>query len=322
MKKSLFMLLAAGFLLTGCVVMTLPGVSPLKEKTIGGSGRDKILLINISGVIRDRKEKNLLGSDTSRTLTARIREELDMAREDKRVKALILRINTPGGHVTTSDTIYHEIKSFKKDTGVPVVAEFMDMAASGGYYIGVAADRIVAQPTTITGSIGVVAYNVDATGLLDKIGINERTIKSGDKKDLGSPLRGMTVEEHEILQSIINELYERFLGVVLENREELIGRDRLMEISDGRVYTASQALELRLIDRVGYMDDAVSYARELAGIDEATLVTYSESDSYRKNFYSSSGAPPVTPSVVNLVNINTSFMNEAAGPRFMYIWMP
>jgi len=261
------------FLLTGCVVMRMPSVTPLEEKTIGGGGRDKILVMDISGFLRDRRGKNILGSETSRTMTSRVREELDMASDDGRVKAVILRINTPGGHVTTADVIYHEIEAYKKDTGVPVVAELMGVAASGGYYIASSADLIVAQPTDITGSIGVVAYNVNAEGLLDKIGITDRTIKSGEKKDMGSPLREMTAEEREILQSIIDDLYERFLTVVYRGRKGKIEMKRLRELADGRVFTARQALDLGLIDRVGYMEDAVGAAKGLAGIKEARLVT-------------------------------------------------
>ncbi len=319
MIKRVSLLLSLVFLMTGCLVLHMPSVSPLKEKTLSGTARDKILLIDISGVIRDRRNKNILGTETSRPMTARIQEELDKARDDKKVKALILRINTPGGHVTTADIIYHEIMTFKKETGIPVVAEFMDMATSGGYYIGAAADKIVAQPTTITGSIGVVAYNVNATGLLDKIGITDRTIKSGDKKDMASPLRDMSAEEREILQSIIDELYERFLTVVFDGRHGLINKQELRKISDGRVYTATQALKLKLIDRIGYMEDAVSYAKELAKIDDARVVTYAESGVYRNNIYS--GAPALSPTTLNLINIDTSFMS-GAGISFMYLWKP
>ncbi len=320
MRRGIFALFVLVFLLTGCVVMRMPSVTPLEEKVLFGKGRDKVLVIDISGFIRDRKEKNILGSETSRTMTARVREELDMAREDSRVKALILKINTPGGHVTTADIIYHEIEEYKKETGVPVVAELMDIAASGGYYIASSADTIVAQPTSITGSIGVVAYNVNAEGLLDKIGITDRTIKSGEKKDMGSPLREMTGEEREILQSIIDELYGRFLTVVYAGRKGKIKKDRLREISDGRVYTAGQALELRLVDSIGYMEDAVRKAKDLAGIKEARVVTYAEEGAYRNNLYS--GVPSPSPSVVNLVNIDASFVDGVTGIRFMYLWKP
>jgi len=320
MLKRFCILISLLFILSGCLALRMPSVTPLKEKTLSGTARDKILLIDISGVIRDKKDKNIFGTETSRTMTARIKEELEKARGDKKIKALILRINTPGGGVTTADIIYHEIMTFKKETSIPVVAQFMDMAASGGYYIGVSADKIVAQPTSITGSIGVVAYNVNAVGLLDKIGIYDQTIKSGDKKDMASPMRDMTAEEREILQSIIDELYERFLGVIFKGRGGLIDKDRLREISDGRVYTAGQALKLKLIDRVGYMEDAVSYAKELAHIDEARVVSYAQSGSYRNNLYS--GAPSLMPTAINLINIDTSFMDLGFGISFMYLWRP
>ncbi len=308
------------FLLAGCVVVPLPGVEPLEEKVISGTGRDKILMLDISGVLRDRRGKNILGTETSRTMTARVREELEMARGDGRIKALLLRINTPGGHVTTADIIYHEIEAYKKETGVPVVAELMEVAASGGYYIASAADVIVAQPTGITGSIGVVAYKLNAEGLLDKIGISDRTIKSGEKKDMGSPLREMTGEEREIFQSIIDELYERFLTVVYNGRKGAIEMDRLREMSDGRVYTAKQALELGLVDRTGYMEDAVGAAMELAGLKEARVVTYAAGDEYRANIYS--GAAGRAPQVVNLLNIDASLVGGLGGVEFMYLWKP
>ena len=320
MRRLYLLVLILFFFLAGCVVVPLPGIGPLEEKTLYGEGRDKILLIEISGILRDRRERNVLGAETSRTMTARVREELEMAREDDSIRALILRINTPGGHVTTSDIIHHEIEEYKKETGVPVVAELMEVAASGGYYIASAADVILAQPTGITGSIGVVAYKLNAEGLLDKIGISDRTIKSGEKKDMGSPLREMTAEEREIFQSIIDELYERFLSVVHEGRKGKISMDRLREIGDGRVYTTRQALELGLVDRLGYMDDAVAAARELAGIEEARVVTYAAGDEYRSNIYS--GLPGNAPGVVNLLNIDASFLGGLGGVEFMYLWMP
>ena len=236
------------------------------------------------------------------------------------MRALVLRIDTPGGDVTTADILYHEVREYGKETGVPVVAELMDTAASGGYYIASAADFIMAQPTSITGSIGVVAYNVNAEGLLDKIGIRDMTVKSGDKKDMGSPLREMTAEEREILQGIIDELYGRFLDVVYRGRKGRIPMERLRELADGRVYTARQALSSGLIDGMGYMEDAVAEARRLAGLKEARVVTYSEADEYRKNIYSAPAVP--APSVINLLNIDASSLGPGAGLRFMYIWSP
>jgi protease-4 len=319
MRKILQLLVLSALLLGGCVFIELPRIAPLAEKVLEGKGADKVALIDISGVITDRRRRGLLGIKAEASITARIKEELTLISRDKRVKAVVLRINSPGGSVTTCDIIAHELKLLKKERDIPVVAVLMGVAASGGYYIAAAADTIIAHPTTVTGSIGVVAYNINATGLMEKIGITDQTIKSGDKKDLGSPLREMTQEEREILQGVIDSLYERFLDAVEEGREGL-DRAELRRIADGRIYTAAQALELKLIDKIGYMSTAIEAAKELAGIEEATVITYGPSRSYKNNIYSTAGLG--TPSTLNLVNIDVSALREGFGLSFMYLWMP
>lgn len=311
--------------LSGCVFVSLPGVAPLKEKTIAGAGADKVLLIDVSGMITDDGDKNMLGAETSPAITARIREELNLALEDRRVKAVVLRINTPGGAVTTCDIISHEISVFKKKKNIPIIAELMDVAASGGYYIAVSADKIIAHPTTVTGSIGVVAYNVNASGLMEKIGLVDQTIKSGDKKDIGSPLRPMTEEDKKILKAVIDSLYDRFLDVILEGRKGAgFTKAELRNIADGRIFSASQALDLKLIDAIGYLDDAVEAAKKAAGLKEAKVITYAPQSSYRNNVYSNMvgtggmGGPPM----VNLVYIDADSMMKRFGMQFVYMWMP
>lgn len=323
MKKLLFLLLSLSFVISGCVVINLPKVEPLAEKSIGGSGADKVVIIDISGIITDHDEGPHMMFEKGPGMLARVKEELDKAAKDNHVRAIVLRINSPGGSVTTCDILNHEINEFRKShKGVAVVAELMDVAASGGYYVAVASDRIVAHPTTVTGSIGVVAFSVNATGLMDKIGITNQTIKSADKKDMGSPLRQMTSEEREILQSIIESMYGRFLDAVAAGRPELakLSRDELKKIADGRVYSADQAVSLKLADRIGYLDDAVTLARELAGIKEATVVTYSRPRAYKNNIYSLFERD--VPATVNLVNIDAGALTERSGMRFMYLWMP
>ncbi|GMR04749.1 MAG: signal peptide peptidase SppA [Thermodesulfobacteriota bacterium] len=311
--------LLMNFLLTGCVFIKLPVAGPLAEKVIGGQGRAKIAVIDISGVIKSGDHRKVLSLKKGPGIVARIKEELDLASKDPDVKALILRINSPGGSVTPSDIINHEIKAFKKDKKIPVVAHLMDTAASGAYYIAVASDVIVAQPTTVTGSIGVISFNIKATGLMEKIGIENRTLKSGPKKDMGSSLREMTGEERKILQSIIDELYGRFLDVVVEGRKAFKGREDLKTIADGRVYTAKQALKLNLIDSIGYMDDAIEEAKKLAGVEEARIITYAPTGSYKNNMYSMGGmAVPE----INLVNIDAGPLAGMPGIQFMYLWMP
>jgi len=318
MKKKLVLTVAALFFLTGCVFISLPGVQPLVEKVVGGKGAGKVLLVDISGVISDDDAKNLIGLETSPNITARIKEELTIASSDDDVKAVVLRINSPGGSVTTCDIISHEIKEFKKKRKVPVVAELMDVAASGGYYIAASADRIIAHPTTVTGSIGVIAYNVNASGLMQKIGVTDQTIKSGGKKDIGSPLRPMTEEERKILLSVINGMYDRFIDVVLEGRKGL-DREALLKLADGRIYSAPQALDLKLVDSIGYLDDAIEEAKREAGLKEARVVTYSAPKAYKNNIYSSAG--PVEPASLNIINLDPGF-SKRFGLSFMYVWMP
>ncbi len=319
MKKLL--LLSLLILLAGCVFIDLPKDGPLAELVIGGEGADKIAVINISGVISSKARSGPLGLKSKVSITARITEELDLISADNKVKAVILKINSPGGGVTTCDIIAHELKLFKEKKNIPVVAILMDVAASGGYYIAMSADKLIAHPTTVTGSIGVIAFNLNASGLMEKIGITDRSIKSGEFKDIGSPLREMTKKDRAVLQSVIDSMYQRFLDVVDEGRPAL-DRATIKLLADGRIYTAPQALKLKLIDEIGYMDSAVASAKELAGIESARLVTYSAPGSYKNNIHSGAlgaiGAAAAP--TINLLNIDAATLSEGFG--FMYLWTP
>ncbi|MCL4872531.1 signal peptide peptidase SppA [bacterium] len=317
-KRSFIFIVFLLIFVPGCVFITLPGPGPLSEKVVGGKGDDKVLLLEISGMLTDEKPGGVLGLDTAPNLTARIREELELAAADPKVKAVVLRINTPGGSVTTSDIIAHEIKRFKEKKKVPIVAGLMDLAASGGYYIASSADRIIAQPTTVTGSIGVVALSVNASGLMEKLGITNQTVKSGEMKDLGSPIRPMTEEERRVLQAVIDGLFERFLDQVIEGRPGRFTREELRAISDGRILTAPQALDHKLVDSIGYLDDAIEAAKEAAGIKEAKVVTYAAPRAYKHNIYSLAEPPKAG---ISIVNIDTGLARRF-GMEFMYVWMP
>jgi protease-4 len=304
---------------TGCsFVIPISGVRPLAEKTVGGEGRDKILLIDISGMISGKKRSAALGLTERPSLVEQVKEALDKAEKDGAVKAVILRINSHGGTVTASDIIHHEIKGYKERTGAVVIAEMLDVAASGGYYIATAADTIIAHPTTVTGSIGVVLFKLNVEGLMEKVGLEEESIKSGDMKDIGSPFRGMTSEEREILQGVIDTMYERFLDVVADGRK--IERRKLREIADGRIYTARQALDLNLIDEIGYLDDAIEEAKKAAGLEEARVVTYGRPSDYRGSIYSLSDLNLSVMS--NLIGIDGEELMERLSMSFMYRWMP
>jgi protease-4 len=249
-------------------------------------------------------------------MLVRLREELKKAGEDSRFKALVLRINSPGGTVTASDIIYREISAFKQTSRVPVVASMMDVAASGGYYVALAADTIVAHPTTVTGSIGVIMLSVNAEGLMQKIGVATNAIKSGERKDMGSPFRALTPEERGIFQSVIDGLHRQFVDKVVERRK--LPAATATALADGRIYTADQALGHKLVDRIGYVPDAIEAARRAAGLDEARVIVYKRPREYRATYYarSETDAGGALGMVSQLAGMT------GAGPRFLYLFLP
>jgi len=184
-------------------------------------------------------------------------------KENSQVKGILLVVNSPGGGVVASDEIYNALMDFKK-TGRPLVAYFGSIAASGGYYVGCAADVIVSNPNTITGSIGVIAEFPVVKNLLKKIGVDFIVIKSRDKKDLGSPWREMTREEKKIIKSLIDETYKNFLKIVSESRN--IPMDSLYKIADGRIFSGRQALKYGLVDTLGTIDTAIEILKQKAKI--------------------------------------------------------
>jgi protease-4 len=315
MRKFLIVFFLA-LLASGCVSISLfPQKMPMREKTVQGTGADKVLLISISGIISEGKDGGLLDRDED--LVTRVKEELTLAGEDERIKALLLRINSPGGTVTASDVLYHEIMAFKEKRKIPVVAVIMDLGASGGYYVAVTGDRIIAHPTSVTGSVGVIMLRVSAEGLLQKIGVDASAIKSGAKKDIGSPFRPMTEDERAIFQTMINGFFSRFLDVVSKGRS--LPPDQLKAISDGRVLTGPQALQLGLVDQVGYLDDGIAAAKKLAGLSEARVVMYARPDAYRNNIYSLTGGSWSLESLAQLTVMN---LVPGTSPQFLYLWMP
>src|SRR5262250_546161 len=212
--RSLVLTVLAVLFLQGCTLVDIalqPRIRPLHEETVEGEGKAKILLMDVSGVLADETGSVVLGTPPPRVpIVARVREELQKAEDDDEIKALIVRINSPGGTITASDLIYREIVAFKARKKVPVVTVMMDVGASGGYYAALAGDTIIAMPTTVTGSIGVIMLTLNAQGLMEKIGVAPLAIKSADKKDAGSPFRQLTPEERAIFQSVIDQMYARF----------------------------------------------------------------------------------------------------------------
>jgi len=300
-------------------VSLVPTVEPLKETTVSGTGKDKILIIDISGIISEEEKRGFANLSGEPNMVARVKEELKTASRDKHMKAVILRINSPGGTVTASDMIYHEIEQFKKNNDIKVIACIMDLGTSGGYYVAVSADKIIAHPTTVTGSIGVIMLNLSVEGLLQKIGVKDTSIKTGEHKDMGSPLKTMTDEERKIFQGILDNMYERFLAAIAENRKE-ITQEKLRLLADCRIYTAQQALEYGLIDQIDYLDEAVSVAKKETGLTKARVVIYHRPGTYKNNIYSQLSNSGF--GTINLLNIDLKTFIKSGTPSFMYLWAP
>jgi len=302
--------------LVGCSVVSIdltPRIRPLEESTVGGSGSAKVLLIDLGGVLAEEPIITL-ESRPQVPLIARVREELEKAEDDDQVRGLVLRINSPGGTVTASDILYHEITRFKERRKVPVIASILDVGASGGYYVALSADKIFAHPTTVTGSIGVLMLTVNASGLLEKIGVNASYVTSGAFKDMGSPFRALKPEERALFQDLIDGFYARFVGIVASSRR--LDEARVRSFADGRIYQANEALSLGLIDKIGYLEDAIAAARSAAGLSEAKVVTYHRPRQYRATIYSSTDAPPAAATLPDLARMVVS------GPKFLYLWWP
>lgn len=277
--------------------------------------KDKVLMIDVEGMISSLAGGGLLSRE--KNAVSRVFERLERAGRDPLVKAIILRIETPGGEVTASDIIYHEILRFKERTGKPVVGLMMAVAASGGYYIASACDVILAHPSTLTGSIGVISIFPSLEPLMGKVGIKVNIIKSGPAKDSGSPFRDMTEDERALFQGIIDEYYEGFLAVVARGRKGCISDGELRRIADGRVYTAQQARQLGLIDAVGYFDDAFRKALDLASLKAARLVSYTYYPKVKTNIYAGR--------LGELSPLDAQFLETAVAALktgFYYLWLP
>ncbi|HEX2056197.1 MAG TPA: signal peptide peptidase SppA [Nitrospiraceae bacterium] len=224
------------------------------------SGENRIALIRVEGVILDAQ--TTIG-------------DLKRFSENPLVKAIVLRIDSPGGGVAASQEIYDQIKWVRREKNKKVVASMGSVAASGGYYVAAAADRIVANPGTITGSIGVIAQWVNYGDLLKWAQLEPEVVKSGEFKDVGSPTRDLTPKEREYMQGLINQMYAQFINAIVEGRgDKGPPRERLMQLADGRVYTGEEAIKEKLIDDLGNYEAALRIAAEMGGIaGEPTVVT-------------------------------------------------
>ncbi len=225
-------------------------------------GTANVALLNIYGPISDTPSSSPFGGSTAASSTALIKA-IRRARNDN-VKAILVRINSPGGTAAASQAIYEELMRVRNETKIQIVASLGDVAASGGYYIASAAHHIVANPASITGSIGVIVRTQNVSSLMDKIGVETGTVQSGQYKDILSPFRETTPDERKLLQGIVTESYQQFLDAIAAGRD--LPMEKIKPWADGRVFTGTQAQNIQLVDSLGNYTDALDKVAELAKI--------------------------------------------------------
>lgn len=322
---TIFIMLLA-FTFTGCsphIHLDFMGKDQIQEVVLIESKsktKEKILLIDLNGPIGIRQSPGIL--DREGDIVSHIYYRLKKASQDPSVRGIILRLDTPGGEGTASDIIYNEILRFKQETGIPVVALMMGVAASGGYYVACGCDFIMAHPTTVTGSIGVIAILPSFAGVLDKVGIKANVIKSGKMKDAGSPLKELTQDEREYFQDMLDTFYKHFLQVVYKNRNRngktILSMEKIEAIADGRVYLAQKALKLKLIDGIGYFDDALKKTLSLARVRDASVIAYTYHPLRKTNIYANTAAQgnPFTVEIKAFENLLPSLKTG-----IYYLWL-
>jgi|SoiMethySBSTD1v2_1073268.scaffolds.fasta_scaffold22628_2 protease-4 len=308
---------------SGCIVVPvgelLRGPALTEQVLVQGGGffsEEKIAIIDVDGMISGEEgDSPLLPQENTLSET---KARLNFARRDPDVRAVVLRISSPGGEVTACDVLHHEVQRFKQERKIPVVASIGDQGTSGGYYLAVAADKIYANPTAIVGSIGVLLQHMDLSGLLGKIGVAFHPLKSSEKKDISSPFRPMSAEEEQILQRLVDDMYNRFIDVVDDGRPGL-NREQVKGLADGRVVSGIEAEKLGLIDRAAYLSDVLDDVRKEAGIAQPTIVRYTRSPKSGANIFTESSTRGPLASQELSLSLRASF---DGAPRLYYLWRP
>jgi protease-4 len=301
-----------------------------------------LYLLIITGVMGDHASKNstLVQGDpkqevavvpvVNQLITQKDADSLDQllkqVEKNENVKALVIRIDTPGGEVAPSDEMYHRILQYKASAKVPVVISMGGMATSGGYYTAVAGDYLFAEPTTLTGNIGVLMESLNFSRMIDKWGIDDNTLHStgADYKTSGSMFRPQTPEDKAYLTGILDSVADQFHAAVKTGRQGRL-KGPLTEIFNAQAYPADSALKLGLVDQIGYLEDACNYAATKAGLTNKTVVTYEQQETLLKLLSGKSNLPDPTASSslkINGVPVQSDTLDRLLSPRPLYLFRP
>ena len=279
-----------------------------------GNFDSQIVVLDVEGVIQDTGEEE----DFFATATYNHRsfmEKLNAIKDNDAVKGIILRVNSPGGGVLESAEIHNKLIQIKEKTKKPIYVSMGAQAASGGYYISAPADKIYASPETLTGSLGVIMQSYNFEGLAKKYGIDMVTIKSGAYKDLMNPFREVTEAEKEILQSMVSSSYNQFVKVIAEGRN--MSEDEVRKIADGRIYDGRQALDLQLVDKLGYLEDTIADMKKNEKLKDAQVIRLGSSSDFSSLFSMKMKQMLGTNDEVSTIK---SLMTENQSPRMMYLY--
>jgi protease-4 len=297
--------------LTGCgtpsfLITPVANTSELEEVTVvsGGGGAfgsgGKIAMIPLEGMLINAKMGGFM--QPTENPVSLFYQQLSQAAQDDSVKAVVLRVNSPGGTVSSADAMYQILTRFRQKTGKPVIVHTSEVCASGAYYVSCTADRIIVQPTTVIGSIGVIFNTFDASGTMNKIGLKSEAIKSAKNKDMGSPF---------------NEYFDRFRSIVKQHRK--IKDQDFTIVTDGRVFSGEKAVELGLADQTGLLEDAIVYARKSSGYPKAKVVTYQRPYAYGGSIYASGQVPQPQ---ANVLQLQLPGEKNLLPSGFYYLWNP
>jgi protease-4 len=316
--------LAGGCGVPSFLVTPVSSSTKLQERVVqpGRSG-DKVAIIEVEGMLVNARVGGFLQPGENKV--SLFTQQMRAAAADESVKAVVLRVNSPGGTVTSSDTMYQIVRDFRKKTKKPVVASTQEVAASGAYYVCCACDTIVAHPTSVIGSIGVLFNTLEFEEALGKIGVRAEAIKSGPLKDMGSPFKSLNRNERAVMQEMVDEYFQRFVGVVAENRPVKEPQPTLplppeyAGVYSGRVFSGERAVELGLADSAGRLEDAIKVAKRLGKASGAKVIMYKRPYGYGGSIYANAEVP--TPRAdANVLRLELP-ASRAWMPRgFYYLW--
>ncbi len=299
-----------------------PDPGPMVPSIVGassaGASSMRVAVVDVDGLLLNQNQTGLYSAGENPV--AAFREKLEAAARDGRVRALVVRINSPGGGVTASDILAEELRRFRAGTGKPTVACLMDLATGGAYYLAVGCDVVVAHPTAIVGGVGAIVNHYNLQDAMAQWNVVADPIKAGELVDMGSVTAPLGDEARTLLQSTAEGFRDRFGARVRERRPAMTEADR-RAIADGRVLAATRAIALHMVDRLGYIDDAIAEARGLAGITGAgaEVVLYQRAGSPARSLYA------ITPNVPlhgEIVPFSYPGLDRAKLPTFLYLWQP